>query len=834
MTSRWLLAAFVAVPLALTSCSKREFNPDPPTNGQNGQTNNGMTTNNDGMPEQGKIGDSCDADPECNPGLVCEMESGTCQAPGDVAEGSACFRTAECADDLYCDAVTSVCTPAGDSDLGEPCGDAGDCQAGLACAPSGFSGQCIEPGDNDLGEECEDYFDCIAGLGCGPDLTDPDGANVCQAGLAGLVQPWTGVECAEEETGDFRSYFEVPDGDVTEFYRLPYPNDIRLTNGHPNLQGHPTPGPGVLGFDLAQTYIDTIEQAQDRFGLNSWVYMRFSESVDFDTLDSGGDDATLYTTVLTEDHPAYGDRTSMRWQASTGRGSYICHNSLAVRPGGDWGRPLDPNTTYAVILTTGAKSSGGVPATQDEDFAEMFAATKPGGALGDAWEAYAPLREWVSAEGIDPLTIANAAVFTTGDPIAEAQALRDPARAQTPTASELTVCDEGVTSPCDDGLQGEEHLRGCMSTGENYQEIHGKLSLPIFQEGEAPYLTDGGGVTPDVKRREDVCMAMTVPNGPMPTDGWPVLVYAHGTGGTYRSHVANGTVDIVNSINIDGQTVQFLTIGWDQVQHFTRRNGSELHANDLVFNYQNPASAKGNFLQAAADIHAVMAYVEQLNLDAASSPTGEALAVDPTRIYFMGHSQGGTSGPLALPFDTTSTGAILSGAGAGLTLALLGKTTPVNSPAAVRLALMEEDEVKQTHPVINFLQAYFDPVDPVNFGHLAAAQVIEGETHPKHIFHTSGVGDTYSPNPGLNAMARSLRATYISPVSVEMKGVPVTDAPFSGNVTHDMEVYSVLGRQYEPDGTYDGHFVTFRNATATQDLSEFLGTGVVLGLPEVR
>ena len=163
---------------------------------------------------------------------------------------------------------------------------------------------------------------------------------------------------------------------------------------------------------------------------------------------------------------------------------------------------------------------------------------------------------------------------------------------------------------------------------------------------------------------------------------------------------------------------------------------------------------------------------------------------------------------------------------------MLGKTTPVNTPHAVQFALMETSVPSETHPILNLIQAYFDPVDPVNYGHLLGATV-PPETSPKHVFHTNSPTDTYSPPAGLNAMARALRATYILPVADEIDGVPTADAPFGGNVTHEAAAYSILGRQYEADG-YDGHFVLFRNATAQGDVAEFLGTAVTLGVPEIR
>ena len=599
MNAKWIGAAALCALLVSTSGCTRKFEPP--------RRDGGTTGTNNGEADLGNEGDPCASSDECSAGLVCGEESKVCEALHDVAEGNPCTRTAECADGLYCEQATSLCAPAGDAALGDLCGATAECAAGLVCAARGFSGECVEAGENDLGEACEGSRDCVAGLGCAAPLTDPTAPPVCQAGVAGLGLPWPGEECAADETGNFRPYFEVPGDDAADFYRLPYPNDIRLEGGHPNLDGHPTPGAERLGFDVAQSTIDAVEQSQDRFGLNSWVLTRFSERVDFDTLGSAGDTASIFATVLTPDRADYGRPLSIRWKANTSRNRYICQNWLAVRPGGAWGRPLAPDTTYAVVITTGVKSVGGVAAGQDEDFAAMLAEARPSGALGDAWDAYQPLRDWIAESGTDPATIASAAVFTTGDPAAEARALAAPARDAIPAASALTLCDEGTTSPCDDGLEGDEHVRGCFGADPEFREIHGKLGLPIFQEGEAPYLTEGGGVTPTVKRTEDVCVAMTVPADAMPEAGWPVLVYAHGTGGSFRSHISDGTLDIVNSIEVDGAEVQFLTIGWDQVQHFTRRNGDDTHPDGLVFNYANPVAAKGNFLQAAADIHAVMA-----------------------------------------------------------------------------------------------------------------------------------------------------------------------------------------------------------------------------------
>jgi dienelactone hydrolase/acid stress-induced BolA-like protein IbaG/YrbA len=634
-------------------------------------------------------------------------------------------------------------------------------------------------------------------------------------------------------------YFEVPEDPaaVTEFYRLPYPNDIRLRDGKPDLRGHVTPGPGALGFDIVKTYIDAVQAGQTGFGLNHATYLRTSATLDFDTLNANGEDATLYMVNLTPGSPDYNKRPVISWQAVGGTGSngrYICQNWVAVRP--VWGRPLLPQTTYAVVMTSGIKTEDGAAVGQDEHFKLMIAASAPTAPhLKRAWDAYAPLRAWMADKQIAADSIAGAAVFTTGDPWAALRTLPQIVAAAPPAASELVRCDADVTSPCDDGLEGEAHTRGCFGAQAGFDEVQGKLELPIVQRGQAPYLTEGGDVAqpPRVERREQVCMAMTVPKGEAPGAGWPVLVYAHGTGGNYRSHVGDVAGQVSAMMGADGASVGMITIGWDQVQHATRRGDSVLSPEPLVFNYGNPAGARGNFIQGAADLHAVVEYVAGLEIPAERSPTGRAIKADPSKIWIMGHSQGGTTAPLAAPFNAKVKGVVLSGAGGGLTLALLNKTSPVSSKQGLQIALQDPD-VGEWHPVLSLIQGYFEAVDPINYAYHLGSTRIDGQTYPGHVFHIYGVGDTYTPPVGMKALARAMRAAYLNPI-LEMfdgGGVALVDGKIKLNASAGGTRYTVAGRQYAAQG-YDGHFVTFRNAQAKADLVRFLVTGLLGDGPQL-
>ena len=689
-------------------------------------------------------------------------------------------------------------------------------------------------------DECTSSADCLAGLFCGiPLAAGGQGGTLCLGPGQGLPVLFNGVECSGNSTdteGDLRMYFEIPAGDVTEFYRLPFPNDIRLEDGHPDLSGHPTPGSEILGFDIVQQYVDAIQTNQEGFGLNQAVQIRFSGRVDFDILSADGDTATHYLVDITPDSPEYNGHQPVFWQAATSKGRYICYNWLTIRPA--WGRPLERGTTYAAIVTDNTRGANGESLVQDDQFSMMLESNRPSGALGPAWDAYAPLRAWVDDQDLDPNSIMGAAVFTTGDPWQVSGRLREAVHAGAASSvTELTRCDTGVQSPCHDGLEGEEHKRGCFAADSGFHEVHGRLDLPIFQKGEAPYQESGGGLEteaglPVEQRREDVCLSLGLPKSTQPDNGWPVIIYAHGTGGSFRGHL--DTLGTLLSGPAEGDTTRFMLVGWDQIHHGDRRGESTADPETLVFNFMNPDAAQGNWQQSAAEIHALVRFVASLDISADDSPTGEAVKVDPTQIYFLGHSQGGTSGPIALPFEPDVRGAVLSGAGGGLILSLLGKTSPVDIPAGVSVAL-QEPGIGENHPVLNLLQAYFAPVDPLNYAQYVGARLVEDVTTPRHVLHLIGLRDTYTPNKALEAMATALRSTVVAPLHQDFhrRNVDAREPPVSGNVSPDGQTYTVVSRQYEPGTSGDGHFVLFREEEARDDVVEFLDTAVKEGVPVI-
>ena len=117
--------------------------------------------------------------------------------------------------------------------------------AGLRCAVVGFSLQCVPEGSSDVGAACTTSTDCFAGLACVSEQCARAPAGVPTFGGT----PWPGVDCQDSAYTNVRAYFEVPGAagaDERDFFRLPFPNDVRRVDSKLDLSGFPTPGTGMF------------------------------------------------------------------------------------------------------------------------------------------------------------------------------------------------------------------------------------------------------------------------------------------------------------------------------------------------------------------------------------------------------------------------------------------------------------------------------------------------------------------------------------------------------------------------------------------------------------
>ncbi len=796
---------------------------------------------------------TCDTTKTCRAGLTCSA-NGTCLAKGDTANGSPCVIGLECSSGDCGPART--CDPSGAGAKGSAClGDA-DCAKGLRCGfdGAGFFATCEDAGNADVGAKCATAADCLQGLYCESGTCAQAIVPAAQAprGVPPYIPsagdvPWTGVSCPPPSTtSPVHALFRLPRvGDAVDgdFFKLPFPNDgARDATGKVDFGNFPHDAKSPLGFDVVKRYLDAV--AAEPFSAYPTMIFRFEGHFDFSDIKLDGADPQTRFVDVTPGAPTFGNARGLNVVYGTGGNRYLCGDNVSIRP--NTGDPLRPGGTYAAILKRpmhrpGAADGGdGSEILPTADFTAMLAATEPADStLKSAYAAYKPLRDYLASAKIDPATVLVATVFTVGDPLKVARQLRPSVRAApAPSTAGWVKCAAGATSPCADGT-GD---RTCAGGSADFDEYQAQLSMPIFQQGMAPYLkpTDGGAMSlpadgsamPPV-RTELVCASLTVPKGTAPAGGWPVAIYAHGTGGSYRSHAVDGSAKALSNVDLGGGTaVKFATLGIDQVEHGPRRGASTASPNDLFFNFANPAASRFNALQGAADQHTLVRFVEgagTLNVGA------DTIKLDGTKIVFWGHSQGATEGALFLAFDASVKGAILSGEGGGLIDSLVTKTSPVDIKDLLYVPLEESGPkaVSAYHPVLGLLQQWIDPADPLYFARYTYAPALTTGTFHRNVFQPFGKDDTYAPAQTQLAFAFAGLLPLIKPIVDPSLMLAAVDF-VQGNVTASGGAGAATAafRQYAPAG-YDGHFVVFQNDQARTDAMKVLARSARGEVPKI-
>jgi len=848
-------------------------------------------------------GAACEKTADCAKGMYCKAlpvasctagatSCGACTVPdaaNPAPEGEECTSAAQCPPGMVCDAIglSGTCKVAkGSGDIGAKCASNFDCLRGLAC--SATRGECV-PGsillNPDLypGVECPDAAEdklpfgavvTVPRAGVSQDFYSfPFPADVYKKNntldIAGHPRPGLGVigfdavaRVVESMAADMGGW-----GQTTAAYlRFTRALDPRLIKVVPEVAK---------------------EQATVRV-----INLNTGADVPLGPTRPDPDDKTKALSAYAAPTPVF----------HAERNKYICRNWLYVHA--RWSEVLDPNTPYAVVVTDGVREACGngmcdkalagetnatcpndctaedkhtvkplatLPAPQrSKDMDALIAAAKPSDpGLDAAWSTWAPLRAWLGSNpGVKPV---SAAVFTTGDGRKVTEQIgamvAGAAKATFAGDGQPVVCGPNVKSPCADPGWAATALgkvspdpRGCPNVDYNalpYHEIHAKLMLPAVQVGKRPYLTyskptdkvregaihlDKDG-KPAIVDFEPVCVAMTIPKGAKPATGWPVVIFGHGTGGSFRSGAdALGKTGATPALT--GSKVAIATIGFDGPMHANRRGTDGLgkpvttDPGALFYNFANPAAARGNFWQGVADKLALFRFAKTYQGEGIPAAV-PAVTFDPAKVIFVGHSQGATTGPIAVPYMDGLKGAVFSGCGGSLAYGLLGKKKPVDASVGMQIALQDLG-TDANHPVINLLQNYFEVSDPLLYADLIAAKPIKA---PTHVLHTYGHGDSYTPATTSRIFAAAARLTNGVPASPPSWFDPIADLaisaanlPLSLNLGGKVTAVSVQAKNEAASSLagkpYDGHFVSFNDKVLVAQLAKYLGS-LVNGAPVV-
>ena len=485
------------------------------------------------------------------------------------------------------------------------------------------------------------------------------------------------------------------------------------------------------------------------------------------------------------------------------------------------GLPLREKTVYAAVITDGIKAPGGALVHRDRDLEAALAvsgASSSDPKVAAAARAYAPFTAWLATQSGLAAHVVNVSVFTTGD-----------------FTSVMTILRQAVYEQA-----AAPVLAGLTYDGEDQagvdQKFEGTYLSPNFQSGTPPYEMTGGEILfdaagkPMLDHTETLKVAMTIPEGQMPAAGWPIVLYAHGTGGDYQSFIGDGSGrEAARVTAADGSVIaQMAMISIDNVL-----NGSRVPPGtnvDLAFiNLFNLPASRDNPKQGGLDDYQLLRLVKAIDV-AAAPTTGQPIKFDPTRIYFKGHSEGGLTGPLFLVAEPEVKAALLSGAGAGLIQATLNKTNPVDLTKV--LGALLRDPPDQFHPALSLAATYLDSTDPENYARLLFREPLPGIA-PKSIFHTIGLIDTYAPVPVLKTFAIAMGCEPVEPMldpiaGLDLAGLAWGTAPVVGNVAGGAATAVTL--EYKQAGNDDGHFVIFDVPAAIAQSNRFLATHAATGV----
>lgn len=601
-----------------------------------------------------------------------------------------------------------------------------------------------------------------------------------------------------------------------KFYDFPFPSDLRVTaDGRPDLTSFPD---GNNKF--ARFYLDQFSEILNGFGLNGAIYFQSTQPLDATVFptpeESTGPDASIFLINVDPGSPHLGERIPLLVDVSEREGKYRPKNLLALLPYP--GFPMREATRYAAVVTTAVLDAEGRPLEPDPTFEKLKLGETGGDPfLEKALLLYEPVLDYLeTAEGIGRETIAAATVFTTQDATSRYFRLRD-------------------------------HVAGLPSLGgpeveavgeqEEFWTIEGRYLTPVYQCGIPPYLSGGGDIAfdeagePVLQREEWAGFAVTIPKTlSQPEAGWPVVVFAHGTGGYAAHYLGRNGISVPASLSSQG----FATVSFDQPLHGIR-NPAAIDISYIFFNFVNLQAWLGNIWQAAADVVYLMRCLERWEFGPLDERLGFPVRFDPEKRMFMGHSQGATIGVPYLAVDDVVDGAVLSAPGGGAYYSLLYKRAPIDIPLLLEVALnvFGTGEFDIHHPLHTLAQTFIDPSDSISLGRYL---VDEPAGASLDLFLTIGLKDHYVPPPMADALATAIGIDQTAPAGYPIEGLAlrgrgVLDTPITGNLVGSAgEPVTGAITQYPEQS----HFSIFYDRNAAKRYAVFLGSLADEGLARIE
>lgn len=563
--------------------------------------------------------------------------------------------------------------------------------------------------------------------------------------------------------------------------------------------------------EYRQYTLDVVDKNAKGFGTNSPIFLRFSGPVAEASLPtpetSTAPTSTVWLINVDANSPDRGKRVpvSLRLFDKT---PYLQPNTLAVTPYP--GFPLRGATQYALVIRRGVLDLEGKPL---DDSAEFEKLKSPVNSTAQA-KRYQDVFTYLATQGLAMSDIAAMTVFTTLDPLAEMKAL------------------VGKIKDYPASKAGIQDLSAKL--GQDLVTISGTYNTITFQRGDPPYLpeldlkklqvlwnpeyrqgeiiTSGEideSVTPDPNkaRLTRIGFTLTLPRALYDNASGttlanlPLVIYGHGTGGDKNTFVKNGvatllaakglavlSIDAVAHFersgveNIDQELLDFVAgFGADAVTQLK----TVVKEGGLFYNFANAYAATGNVIQSGFDYIWLAKVASASTLQVPIDGKTYSVSFDPKKIFYYGHSQGATTGPLAV-LTTQFAAFFLSATGGHLTQTALNKGDDADAvPIKMVVSYGVCDKTLDLHhPMLAVLQISGEASDPINYAPLFTHW--QSEWGFKQLFATQGINDHYVPPPASEALTTAARLMQVGPALKDVFGQTLlgqtpTTSDLSGN-----------------------------------------------------
>ena len=305
------------------------------------------------------------------------------------------------------------------------------------------------------------------------------------------------TSCTQEATGLTIPY-TAPPGSST-WLDVPWPSDLRRNSqGQPQLFSYPDP----QAAELVRAAIALAETRQG-FALQPTIYVEMGAAIAEDHLSADPEtalSASAAVQLIALDGPL--ERRPLKL-GQGGADDWIKPTVLHARALFGW--PLKPSHRYALIVTTDLK-----PADSNLRFNPVPEISQGLSGTGPQATFFKPLRDRLDDYSIRADQILVATLFTTADPTAEMATL-------SATQSALPV--PSLESP----------WRPTDPPTPRVYEAH--YQAPLWQHGSKPYSSSGGGFVfsngvPQINSTDEhMRLAIMIPQGEPPEEGWPIVLY---------------------------------------------------------------------------------------------------------------------------------------------------------------------------------------------------------------------------------------------------------------------------------------------------------------------